>query len=112
MQRYDERRLMELAKNILFGMDVVDKRVDNLPKNVKKELNEREQFEAELETRRFFNSKETQRRLEKLKSLIVDDSSQKKFEQLWSGDLQKTPQSRIDEMNETVSFNPYSVRDY
>ena len=103
---------MELAKNILFGMDVVDKRVDNLPKNVKKELNEEEQLEAALETRRFFNSKETQRRLEKLKSLIVDDSNQRKFEKLWDGSLKATPQSRIDEMNEAVSFNPYSVKDY
>ena len=101
---------MELAKNILFGMDVVDKRVDTRPKNIKKELNEEEQYQAMLETNRFFESKETQRRLERLRNLIVDDTNQKKMEKLWGGSMQTTPQSRIDELNMKVSYNPYSER--
>ena len=40
---YDNKRLNDLAKNILIGMELVDKRVDTLGgKKVKKELNTEE----------------------------------------------------------------------
>ena len=66
---YDNKRLNDLAKNILIGMELVDKRVDTIGgKKVKKELNEEEQLEAMRETRDFFANKRNQAKLEALKN--------------------------------------------
>lgn len=94
-----ETRLEELARNILFGMEMVDKRVDNRPKNVKRELNEDEQRQAIMESNRFFADKKTQEKLERLKYLISDDTNQRKFQDLWGDGMACTPQHVIDSMN-------------
>jgi hypothetical protein len=77
MRSYDNDRLHKLAKNILIGMELVDKRVDSIKKaNVKKELNEEETRQAIAETNAFFSDRKMQRKLEALKSLIVDNTHQ------------------------------------
>ena len=104
---YDNKRLNDLAKNILIGMELVDKRVDTLRgKKVKKELNEEEQLEAIKETHDFFANKRNQVKLEALKKLIVDNQYQERFNNLYNG-INETPQSKLNEMNIAVTYNPY-----
>ena len=108
---YDNKRLNDLAKNILIGMELVDKRVDTLGgKKVKKELNEEEQLEAMRETRDFFSNKRNQAKLEALKKLIVDNQYQERFNNLYKG-IKETPQSQLNEMNMAVTYNPYSEKE-
>ena len=108
---YDNKRLNDLAKNILIGMELVDKRVDTLGgKKVKKELNEEEQLEAMRETRDFFENKRNQAKLEELKKLIVDNQYQERLNNLYNG-VKETPQSRLNEMNMAVTYNPYNEKD-
>ena len=108
---YDNNRLNDLAKNILIGMELVDKRVDTLGgKKVKKELNEEEQLEAMKETRDFFSNKRNQAKLEALKKLIVDNQYQERFNNLYKG-IKETPQSQLNEMNMAVTYNPYSEKE-
>ena len=108
---YDNKRLNDLAKNILIGMELVDKRVDTLGgKKVKKELNEEEQLEAMRETRDFFENKRNQAKLEALKKLIVDNQYQERFNNLYKG-IKETPQSQLNEMNMAVTYNPYNEKD-
>ena len=108
---YDNKRLNDLAKNILIGMELVDKRVDTLGgKKAKKELNEEEQLEAMRETRDFFENKRNQTKLEALKKLIVDNQYQERFNNLYNG-IKETPQSQLNEMNMAVAYNPYSERE-
>ena len=108
---YDNKRLNDLAKNILIGMELVDKRVDTLGgKKVKKELNEEEQLEAMRETRDFFENKRNQAKLEALKKLIVDNQYQERFNNLYNG-VDTTPQSKLNEMNMAVTYNPYNEKD-
>lgn len=108
---YDNKRLNDLAKNILIGMELVDKRVDTLGgKKVKKELNEEEQLEAMRETRDFFENKRNQAKLEALKKLIVDNQYQERLNNLYNG-VKETPQSRLNEMNMAVTYNPYNEKD-
>jgi len=108
---YDNKRLNDLAKNILIGMELVDKRVDTLGgKKVKKELNEEEQLEAMRETRDFFENNRNQAKLEALKKLIVDNQYQERFNNLYKG-IKETPQSQLNEMNMAVTYNPYSERE-
>lgn len=107
---YNSKRLNDLAKNILIGMELVDKRVDTLGgKKVKKELTEEEQLLAMKETNDFFANKNNQKKLEALKNLIVDNSYRDKFQTLYKG-VQATPQIRLNEMNMAVSFDPYSEK--
>jgi hypothetical protein len=106
---YDGNRLHNLAKNILIGMEVVDKRVDNLSGNVKKELNEEEQRKAIAETNAFFANKRMQKKLEALKSLIVDNTYRNQLNELYRG-ASTTPQSTINEMNMKVTYDPYSEK--
>ena len=108
---YDNKRLNDLAKNILIGMELVDKRVDTLGgKKVKKELNEEEQLEAMRETRDFFENKRNQAKLEALKKLIVDNQYQERLNNLYKG-IKETPQSQLNEMNMAVTYNPYSEKE-
>ena len=108
---YDNKRLNDLAKNILIGMELVDKRVDTLGgKKVKKELNEEEQLEAMKETRDFFSNKRNQAKLEALKKLIVDNQYQERFNNLYKG-IKETPESQLNEMNMAVTYNPYSEKE-
>lgn len=108
---YDNKRLNDLAKNILIGMELVDKRVDTLGgKKVKKELNEEEQLEAMRETRDFFTNKRNQAKLEALKKLIVDNQYQERFNNIYKG-IKETPQSQLNEMNMAVTYNPYSEKE-
>ena len=108
---YDNKRLNDLAKNILIGMELVDKRVDTIGgKKVKKELNEEEQLEAMRETRDFFENKRNQAKLEALKKLIVDNQYQERFNNLYKG-IKETPQSQLNEMNMAVTYNPYSEKE-
>ena len=113
MRSYDNDRLHRLAKNILIGMELVDKRVDSIKKaNVKKELNEEETRQAIAETNAFFADRKMQRKLEALKSLIVDNTYQNKLNELYAGQsMNVTPQSRLDEMNMKVTYNPYNEKD-
>ena len=111
MEFYDNNRLNKLAKNILIGMELVDKRVDTLGgKKVKKELNEEEQLKAMKETQDFFANKRMQKKLEALKNLIVDNSYQERFQNLYKG-VETTPQNQLNEMNMAVTFNPYDVKE-
>ena len=111
MEFYDNNRLNKLAKNILIGMELVDKRVDTLGgKKVKKELNEEEQLKAMKETQDFFANKRMQKKLEALKNLIVDNSYQERLQNLYKG-VDTTPQSKLNEMNMAVTFNPYDVNE-
>ena len=108
---YGNKRLNDLAKNILIGMELVDKRVDTLGgKKVKKELNEEEQLEAMRETRDFFENKRNQAKLEALKKLIVDNQYQERFNNLYKG-IKETPQSQLNEINMAVTYNPYSEKE-
>ena len=108
---YSNKRLDDLAKNILIGMELVDKRVDTLKgKKVKKELNEEEQLRAMKETDDFFNDKRNQAKLEALKGLIVDNTYRNQLNELYKG-AAATSQGEIDRMNMSVSFNPYSVKE-
>lgn len=113
MRSYDNDRLHKLAKNILIGMELVDKRVDSIKKaNVKKELNEEETRQAIAETNAFFANRKMQRKLEALKSLIVDNTYQNQLNELYAGQsMNVTPQSRLDEMNMKVTYNPYNEKD-
>ena len=113
MRSYDNDRLHRLAKNILIGMELVDKRVDSIKKaNVKKELNEEETRQAIAETNAFFADRKMQRKLEALKSLIVDNTYQNQLNELYAGQsMNVTPQSRLDEMNMKVTYNPYNEKD-
>ena len=113
MRSYDNDRLHRLAKNILIGMELVDRRVDSIKKaNVKKELNEEETRQAIAETNAFFADRKMQRKLEALKSLIVDNTYQNKLNELYAGQsMNVTPQSRLDEMNMKVNYNPYNEKD-
>jgi hypothetical protein len=113
MRSYDSDRLHKLAKNILIGMELVDKRVDSIKKaNVKKELNEEETRQAIAETNAFFADRKMQRKLEALKSLIVDDTYQNRLNEMYAGQsMNVTPQSRLDEMNMKVTYNPYNEKD-
>jgi hypothetical protein len=111
MDYYDSKRLHELAKNILIGMELVDKRVDTLGgKKVKKELNEEEQLQAVKETNVFFANKRIQDKLERLKGLIVDNTYRNKLNELFGNDTNVTPQSKINEMNMKVTYNPYNEK--
>ena len=113
MRSYDNDRLHKLAKNILIGMELVDKRVDSIKKaNVKKELNEEETRQAIAETNAFFADRKMQRKLEALKSFIVDNTYQNQLNELYAGQkMNVTPQSRLDEMNMKVTYNPYNEKD-
>ena len=113
MRSYDNDRLHKLAKNILIGMELVDKRVDSIKKaNVKKELNEEETRQAIAETNAFFADRKMQRKLEALKSLIVDNTYQNQLNELYARKkMNVTPQSRLDEMNMKVTYNPYNEKD-
>ena len=113
MRSYDNDRLHKLAKNILIGMELVDRRVDSIKKaNVKKELNEEETRQAIAETNAFFADRKMQRKLEALKSLIVDNTYQNQLNELYAGQsMNVTPQSRLDEMNMKVTYNPYNEKD-
>jgi hypothetical protein len=113
MRSYDNDRLHKLAKNILIGMELVDKRVDSIKKaNVKKELNEEETRQAIAETNAFFADRKMQRKLEALKSLIVDNTYQNQLNELYAKqNMDVTPQSRLDEMNMKVTSNPYNEKD-
>ena len=113
MRSYDNDRLHKLAKNILIGMELVDKRVDSIKKaNVKKELNEEETRQAIAETNAFFADRKMQRKLEALKSLIVDNTYQNQLNELYARQsMNVTPQSRLDEMNMKVNYNPYNEKD-
>ena len=113
MRSYDNDRLHKLAKNILIGMELVDKRVDSIKKaNVKKELNEEETRQAIAETNAFFADRKMQRKLEALKSFIVDNTYQNQLNELYAKqNMDVTPQSRLDEMNMKVTYNPYNEKD-
>ena len=113
MRSYDNDRLHKLAKNILIGMELVDKGVDSIKKaNVKKELNEEETRQAIAETNAFFADRKMQRKLEALKSLIVDNTYQNQLNELYAKqNMDVTPQSRLDEMNMKVTYNPYNEKD-
>ena len=110
---FDSNRLHNLAKNILIGMELVDKRVDSITKGkVKKELNEEETRQAVAETNAFFADRKMQRKLEALKSLIVDNTYQNQLNELYAKqNMDITPQSRLDEMNMKVNYNPYNEKD-
>ena len=108
---YSRQRLDSLARNILIGMELVDKRVDMIKgKKVKKNLTEEEELAAIRETNDFFNNSATMRKLDNLKKLIVDNSFQDRFNNLYNG-VKETPLSRLNEMNMSVSFNPYDVKE-
>lgn len=108
---YSNNRLNDLAKNILIGMELVDKRVDTLKgRKIKKELNEEEQLAAMKETDDFFANKRNQEKLEALKNLIVDNQYRERLSNLYKG-ATETPQSRLDEMNAAVMFNPYNEKE-
>ena len=108
---YSNKRLNDLAKNILIGMELVDKRVDTLGgKKVKKELNEEEQLAAMRETNDFFANKSNQVKLEALKKLIVDNQYQERLKSLYNG-VKETPQNQINEMNMAVTYNPYNEKE-
>lgn len=108
---YENKRLNDLAKNILIGMELVDKRVDTLGgKKVKKELNEEEQRQAIKETNDFFSNKRMQRKLEALKDLIVDNTYREQLQNLYKG-AKATPDSQINSMNMEVKFNPYNEKE-
>jgi len=113
MRSYDNDRLHKLAKNILIGMELVDKRVDSIKKaNVKKELNEEETRQAIAETNAFFADRKMQRKLEALKSLIVDNTYQNQLNEIYGNQsMNIMPQSRLDEMNMKVNYNPYNEKD-
>lgn len=113
MRSYDNDRLHRLAKNILIGMELVDRRVDSIKKaNVKKELNEEETRQAIAETNAFFADRKMQRKLEALKSLIVDNTYQNQLHEIYGNQcMNVTPQSRLDEMNMKVNYNPYNEKD-
>lgn len=91
MGYYDNNRLTNLAKNILFGMDVVSKRCDKIYGNVKDkkledisfEMNEEEKRKAILENERFFSDENVQKRLKMLQNLIVDDTNLNKLRMLY-----------------------------
>lgn len=105
---YESKRLNDLAKNILIGMELVDKRVDTIKgKKIKKELNEEEQLIAAKETNDFFENKAMQKKLDELKKLIVDNSYQERFNNLYKG-INTTPQNKINELNMAVKYDPYS----
>ena len=110
---FDSNRLHNLAKNILIGVELVDKRVDSITKGkVKKELNEEETRQAVAETNAFFADRKMQRKLEALKSLIVDNTYQNQLNELYAKqNMDITPQSRLDEMNMKVNYNPYNEKD-
>ena len=108
---YENKRLNDLAKNILIGMELVDKRVDTLVgKKVKKELNEEEQRQAIKETNDFFSNKRMQRKLEALKDLIVDNTYREQLQNLYKG-AKATSDSQINSMNMEVKFNPYNEKE-
>ena len=104
MIRYGNDRLMELAKNILFGMEIVDKRVENRPKNIKQELNEEERKQAMLEQEMFFSDKRMQEKLDRLKFLIKDETNQNKFKEAYGDDMNCTPQSVFESMNAKTKY--------
>ena len=53
-----------------------------------------------------------QRKLEALKSLIVDNTYQNQLNEMAKGqNMSITPQSRFNEMNMRVDFNPYDEKD-
>ena len=85
-------------------MEIVDKRVETRPKNIKKELNEEETRQAILEQDRFFNDKRTQEKLERLKYLIVNDSNQKRLQNLFGDNMDVTPISTFEAMNAKTKF--------
>lgn len=102
---YGEKRLDDLARNILIGMELVDKRVDTLKgKKVKKELNEEEQLMAIKETNDFFADKGVQKRLESLKNLIVDNSYQDRFKKLYNGIESTLTQPNPNIINAKISY--------
>lgn len=108
---HNNKRLDDIARNILIGMELVDKRVDTLGgKKAKKELNEEETLEAIRVTNNFFLDKGNQRKLALLKNLIVDNKYRDAFRNLYHG-VQVTPQSQINEMNVSVNYNPYNEKD-
>lgn len=108
---YENKRLNDLAKNILIGMELVDKRVDTLGgKKVKKELNEEEQRQAIKETNDFFSNKRMQRKLEALKDLIVDNTYREQLQNLYKG-AKVTSDGQINSMNMEVKFNPYNEKE-
>lgn len=91
MDYYDSNRLMNLAKNILFGMDVVSKRCDKIyevAKNKKLEdvsfdMSEEAKRRAINENKRFFSDQSVQRRLKLLQDIIVDDTHLNKLRALY-----------------------------
>lgn len=104
MLRNYEARLGELARNILFGMEMVDKRVDTRPKSVKRELNEDEKRQAMMENDRFFADKAIQEKLDRLKYFISDETNQKKLQKIWGNDMSCTPEHVIESMNAKTKF--------
>ena len=92
MRSYDSKRLNELACNILFGMEVIDKRCNEIyhtAKNKKMEdvnfdMSEEERMEAIQENEKFFSDKRMQEKLNRLKYLIVDDTNINKLHKIFN----------------------------
>ena len=91
MGYYDSNRLMNLAKNILFGMDVVSKRCDKIYETAKDkkledvsfDMSEEAKRRAINENKRFFSDQSVQKRLKMLQEMIVDDTHLNKLRALY-----------------------------
>ncbi len=91
MGYYDSNRLANLARNILFGMDVVSKRCDAIYESAKDKKLEDVNFDmsedakrrAINENRRFFSDQTVQKRLKMLQEMIVDDTHLNKLRALY-----------------------------
>jgi len=88
---YDSNRLANLARNILFGMDVVSKRCDKIYESAKDkkledvnfDMSEEAKRRAINENKRFFSDQNVQRRLKLLQDIIVDDTHLNKLRALY-----------------------------
>lgn len=88
---YDSNRLASLARNILFGMDVVSKRCDAIYESAKDKKLEDVNFDmsedakrrAINENKKFFSDSSVQKRLKMLQEMIVDDTHLNKLRALY-----------------------------
>ena len=91
MGYYNANRLANLARNILFGMDVVSKRCDTIYESAKDKKLEDVNFDmsedakrrAINENKRFFSDQTVQKRLKMLQDIIVDDTHLNKLRALY-----------------------------
>jgi hypothetical protein len=91
MGYYNANRLSNLARNILFGMDVVSKRCDAIYESAKDkkledinfDMSEDAKRRAINENKRFFSDQTVQKRLKLLQDIIVDDTHLNKLRALY-----------------------------